>query len=74
MPLYTYTCTVCVAQTDIRATVAEKSAGLSPVYAHCGATDLRQQFHATGLIGTAPTPSTPRAGGGCGPVGCGPSC
>ncbi|MEX2549392.1 MAG: FmdB family zinc ribbon protein [Nitriliruptoraceae bacterium] len=72
MPVYAYRCSHCSAELEVRASVAEKTAGLSPTCDHCGSTDLRQQFRAVGLIGTASAPASARMPAGCGPVGCGP--
>ncbi len=75
MPIYEFTCNDCGAATALRATVAEKTAGLAPLCQACGSTALRQQFRAAGLIGTRAGPAAAPlgAGGGCGPVGCGPA-
>lgn len=59
--------------TAIRATVAEKTAGL-PVCRACGSSALRQRFRAAGLSGSFVSAGPPvRMAGGCGPVGCVPT-
>lgn len=72
MPTYEFTCRDCDSVVAVRATLAEKSAGLSPACAACGSHDLRQLF-GTVAVRTGAVPEAARAGaagGGCCGGGC----
>lgn len=65
MPVYVYRCEDCGERFDVRASFAEKQAGLEPMCPACEGRRVKQVLTAGLLI---------RSGGGSGaPAGCGPS-
>ncbi len=72
MPIYEFACRRCSARSEVRASIAEKEAGLAPDCPACGAADLRPLLSAfattTGRV--AQTASAPATAGGCCGGGC----
>jgi putative FmdB family regulatory protein len=67
---YEYRCNDCEAAFAIKASVAEKTAGLSPVCPGCGSKKITQVFSVFGIIpgtigGPGGTPPGCQPGGGC---------
>ena len=62
MPFYTFQCTVCGGNFDVRATISEKEAGLIPECPQCRSNQTRQiitsgiSFHSTGLMRNSCSP------------------
>ena len=71
MPLYEYQCQECHAAFEVRATFAEKQAGLRPVCPECGSPKARQVITSGLLIRVGSGERGPACG--CGPNG-GPGC
>ena len=75
MPRYDYLCPDCGDTTEVRATLAEKDAGLSPACQTCGSADVRRRFSPIAVSGGdgAAVPVAGGGGGGCcgGACGCG---
>ena len=66
MPTYKYNCKECENTFSIKASIAEKSAGLEPACPECGSKDVYQSFGSIGIIG-----SSQSGPGGCAPnTGC----
>ncbi|MBW3601944.1 MAG: zinc ribbon domain-containing protein [Actinobacteria bacterium] len=76
MAAYEYLCVTCGAVTEVRASYAEKSAGLNPQCRECEGGELRRVFSTvnvgvrSGTAGGTSTLPMTRTGGGC----CGGSC
>jgi putative FmdB family regulatory protein len=67
VPTYEFACLDCGAHADVRASLAEKDAGLEPVCAACGSARMRRLLSAFATVGAgAPQPA---AGGGAGCCG-----
>ncbi len=62
MPTYEYVCTKCGERIEIRATIAEKTKGLSVTCPKCGSSEVSQVFGALGI-------RTSSSGGSCSPGG-----
>ncbi len=71
MPTYEFVCTQCAAATDVRATIAEKQAGLTPRCDACGGASLRQAFPTVSLPGRERAAVATPAGCCGGACGCG---
>jgi putative regulatory protein, FmdB family len=72
MPLYEFRCEGCGGLFDMRATLAEKEAGLAPRCPTCGGERVKQVMTAGLLIHAgSPTSSRPACGPGAG-AGCCP--
>lgn len=69
--IYEYRCDQCQQVFTVRATIAEKEAGLRPTCPQCGSANSRQVFSAAFLKGVGAAGGTPA--GGCGP-GAMPGC
>lgn len=72
MPLYAFRCEGCGQPFDVRATFAEKEAGLAPLCPACGGEDVKRIMTAGLLVrtgaGTTPGPACgPSSGVGCCP-------
>jgi len=65
MPLYAFRCEECGEPFDVRASFAEKQAGLAPPCPACGGRKTKQLMTAGLLIRTS-------GGGGASPAGCAP--
>jgi putative FmdB family regulatory protein len=69
VPTYEFACLDCGAHADVRASLAEKAAGLEPACARCGSARMRRLLSAFAMRSSgAPQPAA--AGGGC----CGGAC
>ena len=70
MPYYSFACETCDTRFDIRATIAEKDAGLHPTCPVCGDQDVRQLITAPVALTSSLTETQPIGVGrscGCGP-------
>ncbi len=70
MPYYSFACETCDTRFDVRATIAEKEAGLHPACPACGDRDVRQIITAPlSFVRTEMTtaPALPGSSCGCGP-------
>lgn len=72
MPIYAFRCEACAQPFDVRATFAEKQAGLTPVCPTCGSHRVKQVMTAGLLISGGPRTASgagcaPGAGAGCCP-------
>jgi len=69
--IYVYRCQKCGQYFEVRATLAEKEAGLKPVCPRCQAQRAEQVFTRVGLAfgRGGSTPQTFSGGGCCGPLG-----
>lgn len=72
MPIYEYACHDCRERLEVRASIAEKEAGLSPACPTCGAAPMHRLLttFATRSRRLPQTASGPAPAGGC----CGGSC
>jgi putative FmdB family regulatory protein len=68
VPTYEFTCRDCGSGTEVRASISDKRAGLSPRCGACAGTDLRQVLPRVALRGRPPVAA---AAGCCGAGGCG---
>lgn len=61
MPVYSYKCNDCGANTEIKATVAEKVAHSPEQFlcSACGSTDVKQEFDLVTMLNKAGQPSGP---------------
>ena len=72
MPRYDYLCQDCDRRFEVKATVADYSAGLTPPCPGCGSSRAIRVFSGVTVLGTRA--AGPRRGpGGCGPAS-GPGC
>ncbi len=71
--IYEYRCQKCGQHFEVRATLAEKEAGLKPVCPRCRTQRTEQVFTRVGLAfgRDGSVPPTFSGGGCCGPGGCG---
>lgn len=69
MPTYEFTCTGCGQRSELRASIAEKEAGLRPPCPACGSRELRQALSTVAVIGGGGGEPA-EAGGGCCAAGC----
>ena len=67
---YEYVCLDCGATTEVRATLAEKQAGLQVRCHRCEGAELRRSFTPLATVGAGPAPAAGAVGGGC----CGGAC
>jgi putative FmdB family regulatory protein len=81
VPTYEYLCADCGAETEVRASITEKTAGLRPACPACAGTALRQVFRPVARVGGGSVPlasgmPVASAGPGGGPGGgcCGGGC
>ena len=72
MPLYAFRCEDCGEPFDVRATFAEKDAGLAPKCPACGGGRVRQVLTAGLLIHAGPPTSSRSACGSSAAAGCCP--
>lgn len=73
MPAYDYLCLTCGAVTEIRASFAEKDAGITPQCQQCKSEELRRTFSTVNVMaggGPASPPQGAGGGGGCCGGGC----
>jgi putative FmdB family regulatory protein len=70
MPYYSFACETCDTHFDIRATIAEKAAGLRPSCPTCGAHAVRQVI--TSPVTLTSLSATTRSDANVGGCGCGP--
>ncbi|MPZ87084.1 MAG: zinc ribbon domain-containing protein [Nitriliruptorales bacterium] len=72
MPIYAYACRACSERLELRASIAEKEAGLAPTCPACGSTPMRQLLttFATRSSGDPQPASSAPAGAGCCGGGC----
>lgn len=70
MPAYEFVCIDCGRVTELRASFAEKDAGLAPTCGACGSDVLRRTFTTVAVLGSSAA-GAPAAGGCCGGGCCG---
>jgi len=68
---YQYRCRKCGRVFEVKASMAEKEAGLAPVCPACQAQNAEQVLSAFSILGGKTGTSSSAPGGGCGPL-CGP--
>lgn len=69
MPVYEYACRDCADHVEVRATIAEKEAGLEPMCPRCGSASM-QRLLTVFATRSAGAPAPAASGGGCCGGGC----